>query len=45
LFPNKASNYQLGGQFAAGPASLSIGHARKDWPRPAPEWFAQTLLP
>jgi hypothetical protein len=46
LFPNEASNYQLGGQFAA-VAGFVLDRARKkglgrDLP---PEWFAQTLLP
>ena len=45
LFPNEASNYQLGGQFAA-VAGFVFDRARKkglgrDLP---PEWFAQTLL-
>ena len=46
LFPNEASNYQLGGQFAA-VAGFVLDRARKkglgrDLPS---EWFAQTLLP
>jgi ornithine cyclodeaminase/alanine dehydrogenase-like protein (mu-crystallin family) len=46
LFPNEASNYQLGGQFAA-VAGFVLDRARekglgRDLP---PEWFAQTLLP
>jgi hypothetical protein len=46
LFPNEASNYQLGGQFAA-VGGVVLDRARekgfgRDLP---PEWFAQTLLP
>ena len=46
LFPNEASNYQLGGQFAA-VAGFVLDQARKkglgrDLPA---EWFAQRLLP
>ena len=46
LFPNEASNYQLGGQCAA-VAGFVLDRARekrlsRDLP---PEWFAQTLLP
>ena len=46
LFPNEASNYQLGAQFAA-VAGFVLDRARekrlsRDLP---PEWFAQTLLP
>jgi len=46
LFPNEASNYQLGGQFAAVTGCV-LDRARekglgRDLP---PEWFAQTQLP
>lgn len=46
LFPNEASNYQLGGQFAA-VAGFVLDRARdkglgRDLP---PDWFAQTLMP
>jgi ornithine cyclodeaminase/alanine dehydrogenase-like protein (mu-crystallin family) len=46
LFPNEASNYQLGGQFAA-VAGFVLDRARekglgRELP---PDWFAQTLLP
>ncbi|HEX5020263.1 MAG TPA: hypothetical protein VFX54_06375 [Candidatus Binatia bacterium] len=46
LFPNEASNYQLGGQFAA-VAGFVLDRARekklgRDLP---PDWFAQTLIP
>ena len=43
LFPNEASNYQLGGQFAA---VAGFDRAReKESGRDLPaEWFAQTLL-
>jgi ornithine cyclodeaminase/alanine dehydrogenase-like protein (mu-crystallin family) len=46
LFPNEASNYQLGGQFAA-VAGFVLDRARetglgRDLPA---EWFAQTMLP
>jgi alanine dehydrogenase len=46
LFPNEASNYQLGGQFAA-VAGFVLDRAReKGLGRDlAAEWFAQTLLP
>ena len=46
LFPNEASNYQLGGQFAA-VAGFVLDRAReKGLGRDLPvEWFAQTLLP
>ena len=46
LFPNEASNYQLGGQFAA-VAGFVLDRAReKRLGRDLPsEWFAQTLLP
>lgn len=46
LFPNEASNYQLGGQFAA-VAGFVLDRAReKGLGRELPEdWFAQTLLP
>jgi ornithine cyclodeaminase/alanine dehydrogenase-like protein (mu-crystallin family) len=46
LFPNEASNYQLGGQFAA-VAGFVLDRAReKELGRDLPaEWFAQTLLP
>jgi hypothetical protein len=46
LFPNEASNYQLGGQFAA-VAGFVLDRAReKGLGRALPaEWFAQTLLP
>jgi len=46
LFPNEASNYQLGGQFAA-VTGFVLDHAReKGLGRDLPaEWFAQTLLP
>ena len=45
LFPNEASNYQLGGQFAA-VAGFVLDRAReKGLGRELPaEWFAQTLL-
>jgi hypothetical protein len=46
LFPNEASNFQLGGQFAA-VAGFVLDRAReKGLGRDLPaEWFAQTLLP
>ena len=46
LFPNEASNYQLGGQFAA-VAGFVLDRAReKGLGRDLPaDWFAQTLLP
>jgi alanine dehydrogenase len=46
LFPNEASNYQLGGHFAA-VAGFVLDRAReKGLGRDLPaEWFAQTLLP
>src|SRR5688572_4583437 len=46
LFPNEASNYQLGGQFAA-VAGFVLDRAREKGLGRAlpPEWFAQTLLP
>ena len=46
LFPNEASNYQLGGQFAV-VAGFVFDRAReKGLGRDLPaEWFAQTLLP
>ncbi|MGE5220540.1 MAG: hypothetical protein ACM3SP_26335 [Chloroflexota bacterium] len=46
LFPNEASNYQLGGQFAA-VAGFVLDRAReKGLGRELPaDWFAQTLLP
>ena len=46
LFPNEASNYQFGGQFAA-VAGFVLNRAReKGLGRDLPaEWFAQTLLP
>jgi ornithine cyclodeaminase/alanine dehydrogenase-like protein (mu-crystallin family) len=46
LFPNEASNYQLGGQFAA-VAGFVLDRAReKGLGRDLPlEWFAQTMLP
>jgi len=46
LFPNEASNYQLGGQFAA-VAGFVLDRAReKGRGRDLPaEWFAQTLVP
>ena len=46
LFPNEASNYQLGGQFAA-VAGFVLDRAReKGLGRDLPsEWFAQTLTP
>jgi hypothetical protein len=45
LFPNEASNYQLGGQFAA-VAGFVLDRAReKGLGRELPaEWFTQTLL-
>jgi len=46
LFPNEASNYQLGGSSPLWPASSSIGVGEKGLGRDLPpEWFAQTLLP
>jgi ornithine cyclodeaminase/alanine dehydrogenase-like protein (mu-crystallin family) len=46
LFPNEASNYQLGGQFAA-VAGFVLDRAReKGMGRELPtDWFSQTLLP
>jgi ornithine cyclodeaminase/alanine dehydrogenase-like protein (mu-crystallin family) len=46
LFPNEASNYQLGGQFAA-VAGFVLDRAReKGLGRELPaDWFSQTLLP
>jgi ornithine cyclodeaminase/alanine dehydrogenase-like protein (mu-crystallin family) len=46
LFPNEASNYQLGGQFAA-VAGFVLDQAReKGLGRELPaDWFSQTLLP
>ncbi|HVO92749.1 MAG TPA: hypothetical protein VMT22_07905, partial [Terriglobales bacterium] len=46
LFPNEASNYQLGGQFAA-VAGFVLDRARQQGlGRELPaDWFAQTLLP
>ena len=46
LFPNEASNYQLGGQFAA-VAGFVMDRAReKGLGRELPaDWFSQTLLP
>ena len=46
LFPNEASNYQLGGQFAA-VAGFVLDRAReKGLGRDLPaDWFAQTLVP
>jgi alanine dehydrogenase len=46
LFPNEASNYQLGGQFAA-VAGFVLDRAReKRLGRELPaDWFSQTLLP
>lgn len=46
LFPNEASNYQLGGQFAAVAAFVLDRAREKGLGRDLPaEWFAQTLLP
>jgi len=46
LFPNEASNYQLGGQFAA-VAGFVLDRAReKGLGRELPaDWFSQTLVP
>jgi ornithine cyclodeaminase/alanine dehydrogenase-like protein (mu-crystallin family) len=46
LFPNEASNYQLGGQFAAVAGFVLDRAHEKGLGRELPaEWFAQTLLP
>jgi len=41
LFPNEASNYQLGGQFVA-VAGFVLDRARELGRDLPPEWFAQT---
>ena len=46
LFPNEASNYQLGGQFAAVAGFVLDRACEKGLGRDLPpDWFVQTLLP
>jgi hypothetical protein len=46
LFPNEASNYQLGGQFAAVAGFVLDRASGKGLGSDLPaEWFTQTLLP